>query len=112
MYNHDLADERGLSDEYRAVLKDVYTQLDALLKRPEMYAGTGLEAVERCHGLEYTLQFLWGFDLNDKMHRYDYRLRDCTCPIMDNDDRLGVDERIHLMNCPFHGVQSFKRLPK
>lgn len=101
-FNPTLADERKISLEYQVVMHDAYTQLYSLMARPDLYSCNSDEILERCHALEYVLQFLWGFELTDKMHRYDYRIKGCTCPKMDNDDRVGTDQRVVRGGCPIH----------
>ena len=103
MYNEKYLEERCIPDKYKEVIKDVYLQLDTLLQRPEMYSSYSDEILERCHALEYVLQFLWGFDTTKKMHCYDYRIKGCTCPKLDNDDRVGTDQRVIRYGCPVHG---------
>lgn len=50
---------------------------------------------------EYNLQKAWNFPSNSYYYR-DYTVPHCTCPVLDNDDRLGTDERIVTEGCIYH----------
>lgn len=57
------------------------------------------ELVTKC---EFNLQELWGFALDENFHRW-YHVPKCTCPKMDNNDRLGTKYKIYSGDCPIHG---------
>jgi hypothetical protein len=52
---------------------------------------------------EFKLQELWGFDRNANFHRF-WEFPHCTCPNMDNNDRLGSSYHVIDMSCPVHGT--------
>lgn len=51
---------------------------------------------------EFTLQELWGFNRDKNWHKW-FNVPKCTCPKMDNRERLGTDYTIINSNCPVHG---------
>lgn len=53
--------------------------------------------------LEYQLQFEWGFSRDHTRHRW-FDVPKCTCPKLDNSERLGLDHRIIAGNCPIHST--------
>ena len=100
--NKDLAKQRGISKEYRAAIEIVQEQLNSFLQRPAMYCDAKT-APYIVAGFEYVLQRLWGFPMDSDYHRYSYDLKGCTCPKMDNMERVGTPYRVHNGDCPFHG---------
>lgn len=52
--------------------------------------------------IEFELQRLWKFDLNANFHRF-WEAPKCTCPVLDNRERLGYDGGITSKDCPLHG---------
>jgi hypothetical protein len=53
---------------------------------------------------DYNLQDYWNFERDSNYHTYEWRLPGCTCPCMDNLERVGL--RIgfyHNDSCPYHG---------
>ena len=53
--------------------------------------------------LENEQQKLWNFVPRANMHRW-FDFPGCTCPKMDNADRLGTDFKIISEDCPIHHV--------
>lgn len=53
--------------------------------------------------VEYNMQRVWKFEQDSKFHSWWYQLPHCSCPSMDNGDRVGTDSRVINMNCPLHG---------
>jgi len=51
---------------------------------------------------QYELQDIWGFERNSDFHP-SHRLPKCTCPKLDNDDRLGTLYKVVDSTCPLHG---------
>ena len=52
--------------------------------------------------LEFEQQTLWKFDRNSNFH-YWFDIPGCSCPKMDNRDRIGTEYRIMIDTCPIHG---------
>lgn len=53
--------------------------------------------------LETEQQKLWNFPVDPNHHRW-FDFPGCTCPKLDNADRLGTDYKIHNVECPIHGL--------
>lgn len=52
--------------------------------------------------IEFAMQQCWGFEMDRNHHRW-FEVPKCTCPKMDNADRIGTPYRIHTADCPIHG---------
>jgi len=52
-------------------------------------------------GIEFTLQYLWGFPHDKNYHRFWDRPR-CKCPGMDNSDRYPTGYYVINHSCPLH----------
>lgn len=52
--------------------------------------------------LEDEQQKLWNFKVDPNYHRF-FDMPGCTCPKMDNAERLGTPYKIHSEDCPIHG---------
>lgn len=52
--------------------------------------------------LESEQQELWHFGADLNFQRF-FDLPGCTCPRMDNEERLGTPYKIHNTTCPIHG---------
>lgn len=52
--------------------------------------------------IEYELQELWGFAKDKNFHRW-FDVPKCTCPKLDNEERIGTSYRIIAVHCPVHG---------
>ena len=102
--NLELAKQRNLSENAITAIEAIHEGLHKFLLRPTMYAKAE-NCAEIVHGVEYTLQMLWGFPADRKFHRYEFDLEGCLCnAYMDNRERIGYTEtRIYNTNCPFHG---------
>lgn len=48
------------------------------------------------------LQTAWGFEANDSFHRF-WEVPKCTCPCLDNLERLGTPYQIINESCLVHG---------
>ncbi|QDP60400.1 MAG: hypothetical protein GOVbin1096_28 [Prokaryotic dsDNA virus sp.] len=103
-FNVALAKSRGLTDEDMHGLNSVYKNLHQILARPSMLCDTPKQAVDIVRGLEYTMQLIWKFPLDKSYHSYWFELQGCTCPKMDNRDRMGTFFNIITDACPYHGT--------
>lgn len=52
---------------------------------------------------EYRLQALWNFTADSNFHSYWFKMPHCTCPYMDNQERIGTGMFIISGDCPLHG---------
>lgn len=55
-----------------------------------------------CDALESEQQALWNFEVNKNFHRF-FDFPGCTCPKLDNKERLGTEYAIFDTSCPIHG---------
>jgi len=103
MHNKALADKQGLTEETRTAIDVLHSELDAILFRPTMVANEkDIPAI--VEAFEMVLQRLWNFPIDRKYHRYQFDIKGCTCPKMDNLERIGWTEtRIYSKDCIFHG---------
>ena len=102
--NVDYARERELSEQDIDLIQQIGNRLEQVCQRPELY-GEPADVVQLVDSLEVTLQHLWGFPFDEKFLRYQMEISGCTCPKMDNRERVGgTGARVVSMNCPFHGL--------
>lgn len=100
MINRELAEERGLSEETIMEIERLQEERHDLLDNPERHASCPSKAQERLTSIEYALQSLWGFPLNDEYHRLQNQMRGCLCSSPKGSSLLwGI--RPH---CPYHGI--------
>ena len=52
--------------------------------------------------LENEQQALWNFPVDPNHHRF-FDMPGCTCPRMDNEERLGTPYKTYDTTCPIHG---------
>lgn len=53
--------------------------------------------------VEYDMQRMWRFDQDSNFHSWWFQLPHCSCPKIDNRERVGTDYIVVDMNCPLHG---------
>ena len=106
LYNETLADKRGLSDERKELLQASYVYMYAILKRPQLYSKSPRECIKLVHKQEHLMQFLWGFEQDERYYRYEFDIKGCTCPSMDNSELTGTDLRYFNVDCPIHKVDN------
>jgi hypothetical protein len=76
-------------------------EIDYILANPEMYD----DPVQTIEDLEFKLQAAWGFSQDKNYHTRWNKIKGCTCPTMDNRERIGTPYRIHDTSCKWHGGQ-------
>lgn len=102
--NPGLVDKQNLTDSEIAALKTTHRlryelfAIAANMKSPE-----ALKALAKFFSkLESEQQRLWHFDVDENYYRF-FDFPGCTCPKMDNAERLGTPYHIISMDCPIHG---------
>lgn len=100
--NMALANQQNMTETEIAAFELVSTQLEAFLRRPEMYASPD-EAVAIVEGFEYVLQSLLKFPMGRSHHKYFCHIQGCDCPKYDNQDLFGTGKRYVNSNCKWHG---------
>lgn len=104
--NQKLVARNNVSYTSQIQLCERYDELDALLEISKLEGLTRADydiISERVTELEFELQRLWGFPQDKEFHRYWLNIGSCSCPKMDNMDRLGYGRIINL-GCPVHGT--------
>lgn len=100
--NKNLLKQQGINPETEEGLEATHTMLELILDNPEL---VGIDSVsEVVRGLEFALQKLWGFPQNDNFHHYQFMIKGCECPKMDNEElfRSCQPYRYYNMECPVH----------
>ena len=96
--NHALANKMGLYLDVRNKIETAHELLDYVLNNPSDFD----ESVAIVEFTEYFLQQLWGFKLDRNFHTHWWRIKGCTCPSLDNLDRVGTGQRVINVTCPWH----------
>lgn len=105
MINMELVRERDIDENIVERIKLCHAYLDDVLENPSVFLESPMDVTKHILDLEYKLQELWGFTQDFKFHRYGYRVKWCSCPVMDNDDMVGhTDKRYINVGCPYHGA--------
>lgn len=101
--NPNLVKKQNLSDEQITKITELHTE-----KRHLMDLMTKVDTVSllkyyanQIENIEFSLQELWGFPKDRNYHRF-WDVPKCTCPKMDNLERIGTEYKIYNSNCPIH----------
>jgi hypothetical protein len=102
--NQTLATKQGLSDETIKSIVDKH--IDKLKIYEKMESCTEIDKLKQfaydVRDIEYDLQELWGFEQNENYHRF-WEVPKCTCPVLDNIDRIGTSYQVVSGTCIIHG---------
>ena len=104
--NQNLVARNNVSPEAQTQLCELYDKLEALLlsSKGELLTRADYDIIsDKVTELEFELQRLWGFPQDEEFHKYWLSVGSCSCPNMDNMDRLGYGRIINL-GCPLHGT--------
>jgi hypothetical protein len=101
--NLSLARERNLSEDTISAIQTIMDNIHIIHLRPLYYFQTYKDSVECVESLETTLQFLWGFSYDKNYQTYRFGFKECTCPKMDNRERVGTGEFVYDKSCVVHG---------
>ena len=104
--NQNLVARNNVSYTSQLQLCELYDELEVLLlsSKDELLTRADYDIIsERVTELEFELQRLWGFSQDEEFHKYWLNIGSCSCPKMDNMDRLGYGRIINL-GCPLHGT--------
>ena len=109
--------KRSEIESFRATVYEILGDIDAtwdnLLAAKKAHRSTvGFklaikELLEELQAAENNLQAAWGLKTDVKYHTYWMCPKACTCPKMDNMDRLGFG-RIISADCPLHGKKGLE----
>lgn len=100
--NLELAAKRNLPLSKINAIDALHHELNCYLNRPLFYFSSYKEACQHVERIEFVLQGLWGFPINDRFHSYWHQFKECTCPNLDNSERMGTGDRVIRTDCPVH----------
>ncbi len=102
-YNQKLIEQQKLNDKDILNLDKLYKELDTLLTN-SFYdtEESASNTIKELTMLEFKLQDTWKFPLNQDYHKYHLQLPLCTCPKIDNKERLGIGTMIVTKGCMYH----------
>jgi hypothetical protein len=83
------------------LVEEINHDIDSILMKPEVYD----DPVQLIEDLEFKLQAAWGLSQDKNYHNRWNRIKGCSCPTMDNRERVGTPYRIHSITCKWHGGQ-------
>ena len=101
--NWNFAMQQGMS--YYDILEFEYLchSMDKLLSKPERYAEKHIDVPMLIQQIEFNMQQACGFVCNANFHKYWFQVKGCSCPKMDNRERIGTKFSVIDMNCMWHG---------
>lgn len=100
--NDTFARSRDLSEGTITAIQIIMDKIHIIHNRPLYYCETYKDAVECVQSLETTLQLLWGFPYDKNYQTYHFGFKDCTCPKVDNRERVGTGTFIYDKGCVVH----------
>jgi hypothetical protein len=101
--NEKLLLDQGVPQSAEDALVVLHTLLDNIKSNPDEY-GSPLQVLEVVKCMEYTMQSLWRFPLSSKHHIHQFYIEKCTCPKLDNRDRIGSGYFVYNKGCTYHGA--------
>ena len=109
MINRKLAEQRGITPEKEAKIEVRHKERQGVYEEMEgLSPSSGIDRhqlkvlAEKVTRISYELQELWGFT-KDASYHFWFNLPHCTCPKMDNRERMGTNSMIISGGCPIHG---------
>jgi len=100
--NDTFARSRDLSEGTVTAIQTIMDRIYIIHKRPLYYFQTYKDAVECVESLETTLQLLWGFPYDKKYQTYKFGFKECTCPKVDNAEKVGTGIFVYSEGCIVH----------
>lgn len=97
MHNPVLADKMNVSEENRKKIDSYHVARANVCRNPEKW----VDPVATLEKINTALQRLWGFPADRNFHQW-WELKDCSCPWLDNRDRLGTPYRVISADCKWH----------
>ena len=101
--NLSLARQRDLSEDTITAIQTIMDKIYIIHNRPLYYFQTYKDAVKCVESLETTLQLLWGFPYDKNYQTYRFGFKECSCPKMDNAERVGTGGFYYDRGCVVHG---------
>lgn len=106
--NEALAFKQGVTEEGFVFLTSLYVKkLDIEQKIEDTNNTIKIKKlVKKLRNLEQLIQLAWKFDYNPRFYYFDLMLKKCSCPKLDNCERIGyTTDRIYADDCIIHGIK-------
>lgn len=102
--NGRLAEKQNLSAEDIEMLKDTHVMRALIFRAMERSDDTATlkDFAALFERLEYLQQELWKFGKDKNFHRW-FEVPKCSCPQLDNLDRIGHEDNVINLSCIIHG---------
>jgi len=103
--NEKLAEKQKITSEQRENIYKLYDEIYRVFDEVELdnnLEKNGKKYVDKIRDLEYQLQENWNFEKDALKHTWWNQIPGCSCPIMDNEERFGIEKIINC-NCIIHG---------
>lgn len=102
-----LLERQKVTDKQKETLAYLYFCMDRLFDdaremNPNKQANRLRAVAEQIEAIEFQLQDNWNFPRNKSFHSYWYKIPHCSCPKMDNADRLGTGSFVYSCDCSVH----------
>ena len=98
-------DQINKLDNLYILLEELFTLAKNIQNQKSLDYTTGSVISNTLRDIEFMLQKNWNFNQNEDYHKYWFRLPGCTCPVMDNEERVGTPYGIITQDCPYHGKE-------
>lgn len=107
MLNKELLIRQGVTEEQRRNIIKIHKKLKKLKEsiKTKPTKNEVKDILNMLRELEYQLQDNWNFPKNEDYHYHWLELPFCSCPKMDNRERIGTGYYIYNTRCPYHGFE-------
>lgn len=92
-----------MTDAELACLKALHALMKEVKAEPRTEKYNPVQFIE---DIEYTMQGVWGFSRDRDFHTHWIDLKGCTCPKIDNRERMGSPYKITALDCPWHAPEN------
>jgi len=105
--NQKLLKKNKVTEAQEEKLYKLYEELDNIFKQDKTLDASNKEQAKtlvlELENLEFELQKNWNFPQSVNFHTYWSKLSNCSCPKLDNQERIGTGQRITVGDCIYHG---------
>lgn len=104
--NEALAFKQGVTEEGFVFLTNLYVKKMTIEEKINDTTDNKKikKLVKKMRTLEQLIQLAWKFDYNPRYYYFDLQLSKCSCPKLDNRERIGyTTDRIYACDCIIHG---------
>lgn len=104
--NKQLIIKQNIDDNTLECIKQMHIMKYLIFKRAKELDNSDVLRIKELYNtyciIDTELQRLWGFEENNRYHRF-WVFPKCSCPKMDNEERLGSDQFVFTSSCIVHG---------